>query len=120
MARPTKLTKSVHETVCEALKAGHSRAAAAGAAGVNESTLRRWLKRGEADDAERRFRQLCADVKRAEVECQSRCLEVLRKAALDGRWQSAAWLLERRWPETWAKRTPEQTTHLEEIVVELL
>ncbi|MBO0712802.1 MAG: hypothetical protein J2P47_16135 [Acetobacteraceae bacterium] len=35
---------------------------------------------------------------------ESQLIAVIEDAALDGSWNAAAWLVERRWPERWSKR----------------
>lgn len=118
MGRPSKLTRTVQARIVEALEGGNTRRAAAAAAGVDASTMRRWMKRGEDGDTD--FRAFCAAVKKAESVCQKRCLDLINSAAAAGKWQAAAWVLERRWPESWARRAGEKVTPDEEIVVNLV
>jgi hypothetical protein len=42
-------------------------------------------------------------VKDAEGEGVKTCLAIIRKAALDGQWTAAAWLLERRYPDMYGR-----------------
>ena len=117
MARPSKLTDDVQATLIKALEGGNTRASAAASAGISASTLHRWMRRGETDTTGP-FRELWYAIKRAEAVCQIRCLDLIAAAAAEGRWQAAAWILERRWPESWSRRAVEQD-RTEEIVVEL-
>ena len=50
MARPTKMNPRIRQAICEALRCGNTRQAAAEAAGVDRDTLRRWIRRGEQDN----------------------------------------------------------------------
>jgi hypothetical protein len=44
-------------------------------------------------------------IKDSEGEGAETCLAVIRKAALDGIWTAAAWLLERRYPDLYGRVT---------------
>ena len=103
MARPTKLTPDVEAAVAEAVELGATWEKAADAAGVGASTLREWRQRGEADEAP--FAAFLAALKRAEGEGVARALRTIRQAAESGQWTAAAWLLERRYPADYGRRT---------------
>ena len=121
MGRPTKLTDEVQATIVAALEGGCTRSAAAGAAGIDPSTLQRWVRRGErADGRDKRFRLFCMAIKKAESMCDMRCLELINAAASEGRWQAAAWILERRWPQSWGRRRVEGPDTTQEIIVDLV
>lgn len=137
--RPTKLTEKTVTRICDALRAGSTRAASARYAGIGKNTFYEWYKAfGDFRDA----------VKKAESDCEVSCVATIIKAAAghdvertstktrtylqapkqtsgDGlgqpilvtetettvirsrefSWQAAAWWLERRRPEEWAKFT---------------
>jgi transposase-like protein len=57
MARPSKLTSSVQQAICDALTRGASLAGAAAHAGVAESTVFEWLARGRGTDRRRASRR---------------------------------------------------------------
>lgn len=99
MGRPLKLTPELQSKIVEALKMGSTRRLAAEYAGIGESTLRVWLTRkGPA------YVALVAAVKEAESKSCVGALAKINKAATDGQWQAAAWLLERRHPEEFGRR----------------
>ncbi len=102
--RPTKLTPEVQEKLLQALSVGSPRAHAAAYAGVDDSTLRRWLVRGRKEDegpyAE--FRQVVLE---AESRAQMAAMACVTKAVREGDWKAAAWMLERRRPEQFAPRS---------------
>lgn len=102
MARPTKLKPEVRAGLIEAVELGATWEAAAQSVGIGASTLRQWRQRGEAGEAP--FAALLADLKRADADCISRALQVIRQAAEGGQWQAAAWLLERRHPADYGRR----------------
>ncbi len=101
--RPTKLTPAVQSALVEAVELGATWEAAAACAGIGPSTLREWRSRGAAD--EEPFAALLADLQKAEGRAISASLQVIRQAASAGQWQAAAWLLERRYPADYGRRT---------------
>ncbi len=103
MGRPSKLTPVVAARILEAVELGATWERAADAAGVGASTLRDWRQRGEA--GEKPFAAFLAALKRAEGAGVERALMVIRKAAAAGAWQASAWLLERRYPADYGRRS---------------
>lgn len=105
MARETKLDDLVEKRICDALREGHSYAAAARAGGVDEHTVHNWRARGRAGDE--RFVQFLQRVERADQEAEDRCIQVL-KSAITGddpklATDTAKWWLGRRRPAQWAE-----------------
>lgn len=114
MGRPSRLTPEVQERVLTALRLGAPLAAAAGAAGISDRTLRRWMAEGRAaaesppsgrePAALRRKRGFFEEVSRAQDEAHVRYAAMLAKAAKDGDFRAVSFALERRWPEHWGRR----------------
>lgn len=94
--RPSKLTDQVRDSVCEAVAMGMTFDLAAQYAGIGRSTFFRWMRQGEQSEPGDRFRDFWDAVKRAESEGALNALATIHRAASDGSWQAAAWLLERR------------------------
>lgn len=67
---------------------------AAAYAGIGESTFYLWMSQARDGDPEKL--ELLESLKRAEAESAAHSLAVIKKAAQDGTWQAAAWVLERR------------------------
>lgn len=108
MGRPSKLTSEVHELVVEMLQAGNFIETAAAAAGIDRDTIRQWLKRG-ARAKSGKFRRFRDDVVKAMAESEAGLIALVANAAIGsegvrGQWQAAAWLLERKFPEKYARR----------------
>ena len=103
MGRPSKLTPGTTARIAEAVELGATWERAADAAGVGASTLRDWRQRGEAGEVP--FVAFVATIKRAESAGVERALMVIRKAAAAGAWQASAWLLERRYPADYGRRS---------------
>ncbi len=78
--RPTKFDAEKGRRICECLKAGADRKAAAGSVGVHYHTFLRWLEKGrEAKSGP--FREFLDAVSQAEEECAVRNAAILNKAA---------------------------------------
>jgi hypothetical protein len=102
--RTSKLTAVVRAIIVDQLRAGAFRAHAARAAGVGESTLDLWLRRGDA--GEPAYRDFARDVRRAQAEDAIRSQSIITRAALghvDGDWKAAAWSLERKHPKLYGR-----------------
>jgi hypothetical protein len=93
----------------DAVRAGHSYAAAARAGRIDEATLHRWLARGR--DGEELYRAFCDRFEQADQEAEHRCVHVLKSAlegddaklATDTAWK---WLARRR-PAQWGEKPVE-------------
>lgn len=115
MARPTKLTAEVSERIVRAIRAGNYPEVAARHAAVHPSTYYRWMERGELegeapeDDPYRHFR---SEVERAIADAEAAEVGLVVKAARDGDWRAAAWLLERRFSDRWARRERLEQLHV--------
>lgn len=101
-----RITPDIIDAVCEPLRKGHSRRVAARCAGINEDTLASWMLRGrEAKDPAAPTRELYDAV----LEAEGEGLRSLEEKAIGGAeidHVQALRLLERRDPETWARREP--------------
>ena len=94
--RPTKLDVEMARKLTELIRAGSHAVTAAAACGINRATYFRWMNRGEQQNRGP-YRDFHDGIKRAEAECELRCLMHINKAALAD-WRANAWLLERKWP----------------------
>ena len=102
--RPSKLRPEVEEKVVQALRLGNYRRQAATFAGIDDTTLRRWMKRGmiERDGPYADFRRAVLE---AETMAQITAMGAVTKAIRGGDWKAAAWMLERKAPEQYAPRS---------------
>jgi transposase len=94
MARPTKYDITKAERILTALRAGNIEADAAAFADVPYGTYRHWKE----DRA-----QFRAAVDVAKAQAKVAAVTTIR-SAWGQSWKSAAWWLERRFPEEWGKR----------------
>ena len=92
MGRPTKLDDLTAKRICDALKAGVSRRAAAAAGNVDYATFKRWM--ASDDDLNRAFR---ARVEAAEASPEREAVDCIMNAVREGDWKAAdTWLSKRR------------------------
>lgn len=109
MSRPTKLDDLVEKRICDALSRGHSWASAARAAGVDESTVHEWRRRGRA--GEERYAAFAQRVDAADHQAEQRAVSILTAKfdSDDDRVALAAaqWWLERRRPAEWGSKKAE-------------
>lgn len=101
VGRPTDCTPEVTEIVCRELRLGLSIASACAAAGITKTSYYEYHQRaGEGTP----FSVFAAATTKARSEGTRGLEHTVRKAAV-GDWRAAAWMLERRAPEDWSKRT---------------
>lgn len=104
--RPSKLSPEIQERICNLLRVGNTVETAAGAAGIAPETFYDWMRRGERKGSrEKKYRDFKSAVEQARAEAEATLVTRISKAAANGSWQAAGWLLERRAPERWAKPT---------------
>lgn len=105
------MTNATVERLIEALASGQSRRTAAAMAGVSQSTLFAWMAAGR-EDAESPEGDLVRRVEEAEAEFIARHVANVEKAAIeDKQWTASAWLLERKDPEAWARKSRVSVEH---------
>ena len=104
--RPSKLDAERTQKVLTALGIGAPLTAAAGAAGIGAGTLEGWIAQGEVDiagDRDSAHARFAHAVRRVELAAIPALLERMQHASAND-WQRWAWMLERRWPEWFARR----------------
>jgi transposase len=97
--RPTNLNKRVQAAIVKRLKVGMPVEYAALAAGICRQTFYNWRRLG-IENPDSIHGQFLGAIKKAEAEFMDYCLSAVKAAR--PRWQSRAWLLERKWPELWS------------------
>lgn len=108
--RPAKLTPRVQASLVRDLKAGLTRACACVRAGITYATLKTWVHRGRKGGKDNAaYSTFLAAVKKAEQDAVARNVGVIQKAARKT-WQAAAWWLERKAPQDWARTERQEVT----------
>lgn len=136
--RPTKLTYEIIKRITDIVRAGNYLETAAAHAGIDKTTLHRWMKRGareeervekesdlEMDPKEKIYVDFCHSIKKAIADSEIKDLLIIGKAA-EMDWKASAWRLERRFPTKWARRekldldaaVKTETVNREELLVE--
>ena len=78
------------------------------AVGVSRDAFMKWLTLGQSN-ATKEYASFYRKVCRAEAKAEIDNLEELKKHQKYD-WRSSAWMLERRWPEHWARRDAEKAS----------
>jgi hypothetical protein len=101
MARPTKLTAEVEERLVTAIAAGASYRVACDCAQISYQSFRNWIKRAEQGEDEQ-FLQFLDHIEKAKARGALVLLAQIKEAAKRD-WRAAAWLLERRYPDSYGR-----------------
>lgn len=102
IGRPCKLTKAVQAKIIRLLRDGNTRIDACLCSGITRTTFTRWAQQGRLE-SHGPFRDFWTAIKKAESDAVASCVRVIKKAAIKN-WTAAAWWLERRRPESFARR----------------
>lgn len=106
--RPTLLNPTRQAALLKAIEQGMPLKQAAAIAGMSYDTLNNWQNRGENESAPPEFRQFCQLLRHSQaVAMQVHVSSICDAAKRD--WRAAAWMLERRCPEDFAR--PQQFEH---------
>lgn len=104
VGRPSKLAPAVVGRFLELVAQGVAIEAAAGAAGVGESTVYRWLSRGREEGATAEFREFREAVERARAQAETTFTLRLAEHAERGDTRALLALLRRVAPQRWSER----------------
>lgn len=97
------MTPEVQERIVSAIRAGNYLETASAYAGIDQSTLHKWISRSKEPDASAALVEFRQSVERARAEAEVRTVALIQQAASNS-WQAAAWYLERSHPKRWARR----------------
>ena len=100
MARPSKFTPEVTETIIKALQIGATYKDAAEGAGVDYDTYNEWIKAGKAAKSGR-FYEFSEAVRKSEAQARLNYLSTIAQAAAKGDWKAAEAFLKRRDRANW-------------------
>jgi transposase-like protein len=104
VGRRSKLTPELRDRICALVRGGNYHKVAAQACGIGQSTLYEWIEKGEASkDKKSEYAEFSEAIKKADAEAESADVLIIKKAAKKS-WQAAAWLLERKRFQRWARR----------------
>lgn len=100
--RPTKLTPKMRKEIVDLLKAGNYIGTACILAGVSTSTYYRWINAANKSTRPNKYTKFRDEVEKAKAFAEARDVASITKHS-EKHWQSAAWRLERKHPESWGK-----------------
>lgn len=103
--RKSKLDKDRQDKLLKAIRVGNDKKVACALAGISEATLYRWLEQSNQKNASEQLREFRELFERSEAEAEVLKVSRIAQAADNGRWQAAAWWLERKHPERWGQQT---------------
>lgn len=98
-----KLTKEVQSDVCDGIKAGAVLLDAVRAAGLSKRTYYRWLELGK-DRQNTKYHEFRKAVLAAKRQARTVLVQCIIGASADD-WRAAAFMLERRYPKLFGKKT---------------
>lgn len=100
MGRPSK--HHLLPKICDQIRSGMPIKMACATSGVGYTTLRTWCADEERNGEASTYAGTVMAIEQAKAESVSTLLASIHKAARDD-WKAAAWILERRFPEDFAK-----------------
>jgi len=100
--RPSKLTEEVKDKLVKAIGQGNYYEAACAYAGIDYSTFRNWMNKGEEENDGEYF-DFFEAIKKAESAAELRLVQEWQKH-IPNSWQAIATFMERRYPDRWGKR----------------
>jgi len=103
LGRRTRLTPELQQQLCAYIAAGNYASVACAAVGIAPKLIYDWAAKGRKPGAKECYREFGSALEKAEAQAHARSVAIIQKAALET-WQAAAWWLERRYPEQWARR----------------
>jgi hypothetical protein len=105
--QPKIASEDTRKAILDSLRKGALRKDAAWYAGIDPTTLARWLKRGEEPEAESVYRDFRRDAMKAERKAKIDSLSVVQDLATGEdpavALKAATWYLERRYPAEWGR-----------------
>lgn len=116
-----KLSIELVENVLKLISEGQTIKAACANSNIGQTVYYNWIKRGraDADAGVKSVQRLLFDgVPEAEAKHEQSHLNVII-AASKTTWQAAAWYLERRYPERYAKRVVAQEYEARDTLIEI-
>lgn len=96
-----KCTEDLIERAVKLKKGGANNADISAAVGVNPSTLSQWINHPKSKNQA----ALSKALKKAEADYKNALLAIIARDAKERDWKAAAWLLERKYPSEYSRRS---------------
>lgn len=114
--RPSKLDSDTQRKFIDAVREGLPYSTACALAGIGETTFAVWRQRADAEP-DSPYAGFMRALKEAEAEAEAANVKRIRSAADNGQWQAAAWILERRHPDKWARTERQEQQHSGQVEI---
>jgi transposase len=101
--RPSKFTTEIKDNICEYIAQGNYLDTACRLAGVDYTTFRGWMVKGEQEGKGEYF-EFLRQVRLAEAQAESERVRLILQAGRLDDWKANAWYLERKYPDRWGKK----------------
>ena len=101
IGRPTKYTPEIAERIATRVAMGNYRETAAAAEGIAKSTFFEWLDR---------YSDFSDLIEKADAQAEGKRVKTILQAADGGKWQAAAWYLERKCFDRWGRKDRHELT----------
>lgn len=109
---PQAWTPEAHERFMNMIRKGHYISSACSGSGLNRRNVDKWVQKGRQSKqlAERNFyTEFVEEFDFAMSLAEDKFLSVVSNAGEDD-WRAAAWVMERRWADRWAKKETQNVT----------
>jgi hypothetical protein len=103
MARPCKLTDEIQRKIGDNIALGLTYSLAAESAGVTYKTFNDWMNKGKTEKSGKYY-QFSQYIQKCNADGALNILQRLNDSAKAGNCQICMWILERRFPEDFARR----------------
>jgi len=116
-----KINDAMIQSLYDFVSTGYTISAACAKNKISRVTYYDWIRRGKADtdiNEQTLYRQLVERMEGAEALHEQTHLTTIQAASVNT-WQAAAWLLERRYPERYAKRVVPQEYEARDTLIEI-
>lgn len=102
VGRKSKLTKERVDKICDALRKGNYVQTACQSVGISQTTYYKWKELGE-QGVEPYKTEFLEPTQEAEALGELALQENIYDCANEGNWTASAWILERKYPNRWAR-----------------
>jgi transposase len=101
--RPSKFTPEIKDSICEYISQGNYLDTSCRLAGIDYTTFRGWMVKGEQEGKGEYF-EFLRQVRLAEAQAEAERVRLILQAGRLDDWKANAWYLERKYPERWGKK----------------
>lgn len=116
----TKLNARLTRRIVKEIEQGNFRKHAAEVAGVDERTVKEWMRKGQRPDARDPYKSFAAAVIRAEAKAISDGVKEIAAARKKGDTRATQWFLSRKAPNEWGDKARQALKEAIDTVLEVV